>query len=549
MLPRSAHVWTTVGAHMIGRELAGYRIEAQIAQDDVGVVYRALDLELSKPVALKLLRAGVVEPAHLPQFEHEVLSRSALVHPNIIAVLECGVSEGTPFVAMELLSGHTLAERLQAGPLAHGAARKVTLEVLSALAYMHERGFTHSDLRPGNVFLERLADGAEQVKLLDVGLLASRGEVEARRDVQSAAALCFEVLTGTAPLDGTGDELAGARTAPALVHERCAERVARPELERVLQQALDPREDHRQASVLELDRQLRAVPEPWLYEGREATRARRKAALAARQAQKKLRDPAARARRDEPAWGARPELPHKLAIYGAWLLSLGALAIIGITAAIFYATSDSADPMARKAIEQALPVPAIATLHANPAHGEAEHVATTVATAPPERAEVTQAEEHRPQERTNKPARVPAADPWAAPIPRELRAMRWKIEIGQEGDREMLKDLKRYVRGHGGDPRGPLLLARLYKNRDAWDHAITYYKLAYERDPSSRGDPRMLKDLVSAVARPESSWRASELVRDIFGTSALDEIKRALTRTHDNEERLRLEQLAHVLAL
>jgi hypothetical protein len=365
---------------------------------------------------------------------------------------------------------------------------------------------------------------------------ATREELGPSDDVYGAAAICFEVLTGRKLYANEGQS--------PLVHEACTTRVAQPELERALQQALRRLATERQPSAVELEAQLEAVPQPWLYEARDVTKARRNAAEAARDALN-VRAASALTRTVKPTADAEQpkptELLPRLARFGAWTFTIASLIVVGVAVTAIYLLKDTTLTQALDVLERALPdVTSAPAPEPEPKIGLEVGADASVATEPqptePEPALV---------------ARVPRAapiNPWkTAPIPRELREMRWKIEIGQPGDREMLKDLKRYIRRNPKDVRGPLLLARLYTNRDEWNDAIAQYRLAYELDSSSRGDPRMLKDLVSAVARKESSWRASALIPAVYGATALEDIQRAIKRTHDNEERLRLEQLAHTL--
>jgi serine/threonine-protein kinase len=568
-----------VDSEMIGRELSGYRIEAQIGHGGIGVVYRAYDPELQRAVALKLLRVDLIGPAQRTRFEREAKALTALAHRNIVAILDCGVSESIPFLVMELLDGETLADAVGGKPLPQARAVRLMQELLSALAFVHESGLVHRDLKPGNVFLERLANGrdgaAERVKLLDFGLakfldpntdggstLTRTGEVFGTpaymapeqwsgdkvgpaTDVYSAAILCFELLTGRRPFMSEGQELLQAQLLeiPPLVHEASADRVARPELERVLQRALSKRPSERQQNAAELAAELKAVPQPWLYEGREATWERRIAAAEARDslhtttATTLVRAPAAG--KSAPARAASSAIGrffHRFAVLSAWTLSIASLIVIGVAATMIYLGPNSAPP------EMSAPVRALPERKAT-----VEDARDASATAEPalEEDPATEVIAKRPALAA---PREPARNPWQAPLPKELRPLRWKLEVGQEGDREMLKELKRYIRKQPKDPRGPLLLARLYTNRDQWDAAVAQYKVAFGRDPSSRGDPRMLKDLVSAASRKESSWRATDVIPAIYGREALDEIQRALRRTHHQQERLRLEQLAHTLA-
>lgn len=589
----------------VGRDFAGYRIEAQIGQGGIGVVYRAHDPKLGRRVALKLLRVDVVGPSQRPRFEREAKALAALSHPHIVSILDTGVSDEVPYLVMELLDGETLSQALEKKPFDQKRAARIMRELLSALAYVHEQGLVHRDMKPGNVFLKKLPGGGEQVKLLDFGLakfvghdgepdttLTRTGEifgtpaymppeqwsgdkVDATADVYSAAAVCFEMLTGRRPFIGEGQDLLRAQLleSPPFIHE-ASDRVARPELEHALQKALSKRARDRQPNAAELEEQLKAIPEPWCYEGKEATEERKLAAAASRDdlhmavAPVSGRAPAIDSgaktliRTAQPTPRPKPKgsliggLFRRLLLLGAWTLSILSLVVIGVAATLIYLSRDGANPEARKAIERALPEVRNAVERGKNAAKDAvsdavstaaEHVTAALPNAPDAG---TDDAPTQTKALARSGPRVPAKNPWKQPIPRELRQHRWKLEIGQEGDRDMIKDLKRYVRARGNakDPRGNLLLARLYANRDAWNDAVAQYKIAFERDPSSRGDPRMLKDLVNAVAEKESSWRASELIPIIYGPEALAEIKRATSRTHDNEERLRLEQLAHTLA-
>src|SRR5882672_9604562 len=97
----------------IGREFGGrYRIEAEIGRGGIGVVYRVTDTKLERPAALKLLRSDAVAPAQRARFEREMKALATLKHPNIVAILDCGVSEAQQYLVMELLEGQSLAQAL-----------------------------------------------------------------------------------------------------------------------------------------------------------------------------------------------------------------------------------------------------------------------------------------------------------------------------------------------------------------------------------------------------------------------------------------------------
>jgi Tol biopolymer transport system component len=133
----------------------------------MGEVYRARDARLERSVALKVLPESLsVEKERLSRFEKEARSASALNHPNIVTIYEVGTSDGTSYIAMELVEGKTLRELLHAGALSLRRLLPVAAQMADGLAKAHEAGIVHRDLKPENVMVTK--DGF--VKILDFGL-------------------------------------------------------------------------------------------------------------------------------------------------------------------------------------------------------------------------------------------------------------------------------------------------------------------------------------------------------------------------------------------
>ena len=152
---------------MNGRVIGHYRVVEKIGAGAMGEVFRARDERLDREVALKLIRpASSANPDHLRRFELEARAAAALNHPNIVAVYDIGVDEGTPYIVCELLEGKTLRKRLSEGALPVPLAVEYSLQIVQGLIAAHQRRIIHRDLKPENLFVT--TDG--RIKILDFGV-------------------------------------------------------------------------------------------------------------------------------------------------------------------------------------------------------------------------------------------------------------------------------------------------------------------------------------------------------------------------------------------
>ncbi len=210
-----------------------YRLESLLGEGGMGSVWRAFNLQLEVPVAIKLLRSGLDTQELGERLRVEARAAAKLVHPSIVRVFDIGEAEsGEPFIVMELLSGESLSDVVERGPLPAANALQMLLPIAEALSLAHSRGVVHRDLKPDNIFLSSEGESL-QPKLLDFGiakvtstaaaggasltqtgtLLGSpeymspeqamgSGDIDERSDIWSFCVVLYEALSGTTPFTG-----------------------------------------------------------------------------------------------------------------------------------------------------------------------------------------------------------------------------------------------------------------------------------------------------------------------------------------------------------
>src|SRR5512139_3727538 len=178
-----------------GTRLGPYEVTALIGAGGMGEVYKAKDTRLDRSVAIKVLPSHVSADAdRRARFAREAKTIAGLNHPHICTLHDVGETDGTTYLVMEHLTGETLAQRLEKGPLPLEQALTVATEIADALSAAHRQGIIHRDLKPGNVMLTKAG-----TKLLDFGLAKLKAHGE-----QPAAAHLASAPTQSTPLTGEG---------------------------------------------------------------------------------------------------------------------------------------------------------------------------------------------------------------------------------------------------------------------------------------------------------------------------------------------------------
>ena len=296
---QSNHPETLALDILVGTSILHYRIVKKLGAGGMGVVYEAEDTRLARHVALKFLSKDIEQDSYaLERFQQEARAASALNHPNICTIHAIEECDGQHFIAMELLEGQSLNERINGHPLPVDKITEIGIQITDALDVAHSKGIVHRDLKPANIFLTTRG----QAKILDFGLAKltydrrtvvgtvageavtsapahltvpgtalgtiaymspeqARGEeLDGRSDLFSLGAIFYEMATGRVPFEGNTS---------AVVFQGILDRNPRPpmelnpavpfKLEEIISKALEKDVELRYQSAAEIRSDLRRL--------------------------------------------------------------------------------------------------------------------------------------------------------------------------------------------------------------------------------------------------------------------------------------------------
>jgi tRNA A-37 threonylcarbamoyl transferase component Bud32 len=481
-----------------GTVFGPYRIEKKLGQGGMGVVYRATDTTLDRVVAFKVMRPELLSKTNFKErFLREAKAAAQVMHANVVVIHQAGELHGTLFMAFEFVPGGDLSTRLESGPLAPADAVRLLIECASGLDAIHQAGMVHRDIKPQNIFLDKLG----RSKLGDLGLARSvegddrmtvtgvaigtpafmspeqiegDPDLDIRSDIHALGATLFNVLTGYPPFTGntmfsiTNKIMAPERPSLRQSHPQIPER-----LQRIVNKAMARDRADRHQTPQELIDDLRGRALPAVATAPTAVPAAAAATMAT--SVDAGRAPAQHAGRD---WGVRIAVVAILALvvcaawYGLRTSPHGAtIAQQGAPAATPAATAVG------PAAAVALAPPATA---ASPSHPALTPPAAGIQTAP-----ILSVIMEPPNEPVERPAGV---NPHSLTVAQELGLLERHFGVNEEDARRLLKLLNDYherrqqILRDSNDDFSQGTVAQIRRQRERTEMAAAAFLTPHQQD-------------------------------------------------------------------
>lgn len=276
---------------LIGQTIGDrYQVIKVLGSGGMGRVYLVKHLQLDRFFALKLLNKGDFDKRDVDRFNEEAKTASGLHHPNVVAITDHASHEGAPYVVMEFAEGENLEQILEKGPIPQPVALEIFIQICEGLAYAHSKRVVHRDLKPSNIVVARQPNGKLQAKLVDFGIAKSLeanaanltqngmivgtpgymspeqctgNKLDHRSDIYSLGCVMFEALTGKPLFEGANNMqviFKHINERPPLFKAVAPEGVQiKPELERVVMQALEKEPENRYQRCEDLEKDLALV--------------------------------------------------------------------------------------------------------------------------------------------------------------------------------------------------------------------------------------------------------------------------------------------------
>ena len=263
-------------------QFGDYELEEELGRGGMGIVYRATQLSLNRPVALKMILKGdLASENERRRFKAEAEAAAALAHPNIVSINEVGEANGRSYISMRLITGKDLARKLRGQPMDPREACELMTRVCNAIQFAHDQGILHRDLKPSNILIGKsglpyvadfgLAKRGDNQTITGSGELlgtpaymapeqaGGRGQIGITTDVYSLGAILYYMLTGRPPFQAaTAVDTVLMVMEEDVISPRILNRRVSRDLEMIVMRCLQKPQDLRYQSADELAKDLDA---------------------------------------------------------------------------------------------------------------------------------------------------------------------------------------------------------------------------------------------------------------------------------------------------